>query len=108
MGSLVIWSLGLAVAHVGGKSGDLVRALLFIVYWIGSGAAAARASRRGLFGLAFTMVGLRLLILYFEAIGGLTATGFGLIGGGALCLVLAAVGWRLTRGVARRTGGALT
>jgi len=25
-----------------------------------------------------------------------------------LCLVLAAVGWRLTRGVARPTGGALT
>ena len=92
---------------MGGKSGDLVRALLFIVYWIGIGAAAARASRRGLFGLAFTMVGLRLLILYFEAIGGLTATGLGLIGGGVLCLLLAAVGWRLTRGVPRRTGGAV-
>jgi len=108
IGSLLIWSLGLAVTPMHGKSGDLVRALLFIVYWIGIGAAAARASRRGLFGLAFTMVGLRLLILYFEAIGGLTATGLGLIGGGVLCLVLAAVGWRLTRGVARRTGGALT
>ncbi|MFI5030062.1 MAG: DUF2157 domain-containing protein [Reyranellales bacterium] len=107
VGSLVIWSLGLAVAPMGGKSGDLVRALLFIVYWIGIGAAAARASRRGLFGLAFTMVGLRLLILYFEAIGGLTATGLGLIGGGVLCLMLAAVGWRLTRGVARRTSGAV-
>ncbi|MBS0525986.1 MAG: DUF2157 domain-containing protein [Proteobacteria bacterium] len=106
IGSLVIWSLGLAVAPMGGKSGDLVRALLFIVYWIGIGAAAARASRRGLFGLAFTMVGLRLLILYFEAIGGLTATGLGLIGGGVLCLLLAAIGWRLTRGVASRTGGA--
>lgn len=107
VGSLVIWSLGLAVAPMAGKSGDLVRVLLFIVYWIGIGAAAARASRRGLFGLAFTMVGLRLLILYFEAIGGLTATGLGLIGGGVLCLVLAAVGWRLTRGVARRTSGAV-
>ena len=31
-----------------------------------------------------------------------------LIGGGVLCLVLAAVGWRLTRSVARRTGGAVT
>lgn len=104
--SLVVWSLGLAVTPLKGKSGDLVRALLFIVYWIGIGAAAARIGRRGLFGLAFTMVGLRLLILYFEAIGGLTATGFGLIGGGVLCLVLAAVGWRLTRGVARPAGGA--
>ncbi len=108
VGSLAIWSLGLAVGPIKGKGGDLARALLFIVYWIGIGAAAARIGRRGLFGLAFTMVGLRLLILYFEAIGGLTATGFGLIGGGVLCLVLAAVGWRLTRGVSRRTGGAVT
>lgn len=104
IGSLVVWSLGLTLAPLGGKSGDPVRALLFIAYWIGIGAAAARAGRRGLFGLAFTTVGLRLLILYFEAIGGLTATGLGLIGGGVLCLVLAAVGWRLTRGV-RRTDG---
>ena len=59
------------------------------------------ASRRGLFGLAFTMVGLRLLILYFEAIGGLTATGLGLIGGGVLCLVLTWLGWRLTQRLAR-------
>jgi len=52
------------------------------------------------------MVGLRLLVLYFEAIGGLTATGFGLLGGGVLCLALAAAGWRLTRRVARpSTGG---
>jgi uncharacterized membrane protein len=107
LGSLAIWSLGLVVAPLHGKGGDLVRALLFIVYWTGIGAAAARASRRGLFGLAFTMIGLRLLILYFEAIGGLTATGLGLIGGGVLCLLLAAVGWRLTRGVSRRTGGAV-
>jgi uncharacterized membrane protein len=108
IGSLVIWSLGMLAAHLHGRIGDLVRALLFIVYWIGMGAAAARAHRRSLFGLAFTMVGLRLLILYFEAIGGLTATGLGLIGGGLLCLMLAALGWRLTRGVPRRTAGAVT
>ncbi len=107
VGSLAIWSLSLAVADVHGKAGDLVRALLFLVYWIGIGAVAARGHRRGLFGLAFTMIGLRLLILYFEAIGGLTATGFGLIGGGVLCLLLAAVGWRLTRRVSRPPGGAV-
>jgi uncharacterized membrane protein len=107
VGSLVTWSLGVLVAPLYGKIGDLVRALLFIVYWMGIGAVAARASQRGLFGLAFAMVGLRLLILYFEAIGGLTATGLGLIGGGVLCLLLAAVGWRLTRGVPRRAGGAI-
>jgi hypothetical protein len=46
------------------------------------------------------VIGLRLLILYFEAIGGLTATGLGLIGGGVLCLALTWVGWRLTRRLA--------
>jgi hypothetical protein len=45
-----------------------------------------------LFGLAFTVIGLRLLVLYFEAISGLTPTGLGPIGGGVLCLALAAVG----------------
>ena len=104
--SLLAWAFGLLTARMGGLTGDLVRALLFILYWAGLGAAAAMAGRRVLFGLAFTLIGLRILILYFEAIGGLTATGLGLIGGGVLCLVLAAGGWRLTRGVPRRTSGA--
>ena len=83
-----------------------MRAVLFIAYWGGIGAMAARAGARALFGLAFGMIGLRLLILYFEAIGGLTATGLGLIGGGVLCLGLAAIGWRLMRRMPRRSGGA--
>lgn len=105
-GSVVVWTIALLVSGLGGKQGDVVRAMLFIVYWGAIGAMAARAGARTLFGLAFTMVGLRLLILYFEAIGGLTATGLGLIGGGVLCLALAAVGWRLMRGVPRRPAGA--
>ena len=32
----------------------------------------------------------------------------GLIGGGILCLVLAAIGWQLSRGVVRRSPGAAT
>jgi uncharacterized membrane protein len=105
-GSLLAWALGLLTAPMEGRTGDLVRALLFILYWAGIGVAAASAGRRGLFASAFTLIGLRLLILYFEAIGGLTATGLGLIGGGVLCLLLSALGWRLTRGVPRRTAGA--
>jgi len=106
--SLLTWSLGLLVAPMRGLSGDLLRALLFIFYWTGIGAVAATAGRRGLFGLAFAMIGVRLLILYFEAIGGLTATGLGLIGGGVLCLLLAAAGWRMARVVPRRARGAVT
>jgi len=71
--------------------------LLFIVYWSAIGWLAARGGQRVLFGLAFSAIGLRLLIFYFQAIGGLSATGLGLIGGGALCLGLAWAGWRLTR-----------
>jgi uncharacterized membrane protein len=105
--SLAVWSLGLLVSPMTGLKADLARALLFIFYWTGIGAVAANTGRRGLFGLALAMIGVRLLILYFEAIGGLTATGLGLIGGGVLCLVLAAVGWRVTRIVPRRSSGAV-
>jgi uncharacterized membrane protein len=97
--SFAVWLAALLTADVSGRADDIVRALLFIGYWAAIGGMAARAGHRGLFGLAFSVIGLRLLILYFEAIGGLTATGLGLIGGGVLCIALASVGWRLTRGV---------
>jgi len=104
--SFAAWTIGILLSGLHGRLGDLSRAVVFIVYWGGIGAVAARSGARGLFGLAVTMVGLRLLVLYFEAIGGLTATGLGLIGGGILCLALAAVGWRLMRRVPRRPAGA--
>ena len=104
--SFVAWAVGLFPLGDGKLSQDVTRALLFIAYWSTLCWLAARNSWRGLFAIAFTMVGLRLLILYFEAIGGLTATGLGLIGGGLLCLVLAAIGWRLTRSVPHRSSGA--
>jgi uncharacterized membrane protein len=100
--SFAAWLAGLLAVGASGWTNEAGRALLFIVYWAVVGGMAARMGRRTWFGLAFTMVGLRLLVLYFEAIGGLTATGFGLIGGGVLCLALASAGWRLTRGVSRR------
>jgi uncharacterized membrane protein len=104
--SLVTWIAALMLGSFKISANDLYRALLFIVYWAAIGGLAAGAGWRGWFGFAFTMVGLRLLVLYFEAIGGLTATGFGLLGGGVLCLALAATGWRLTRRVTPRTAGA--
>jgi len=104
--SFVVWTAALLTHGLERRTGEIAHALLFIVYWAILGAVAARAGWRGLFGLAFTVIGLRLLVLYFEAIGGLTATGLGLLGGGLLCLLLAAAGWRLTRRVPRRTTGA--
>ena len=104
--SAAVWIVALLVSGIDGKQADLTRAVLFVAYWGVVGAMAARAGARALFGLAFSMIGLRLLVLYFEAIGGLTATGFGLIGGGVLCLALAAIGWRLMRRMPSRPAGA--
>jgi uncharacterized membrane protein len=102
--SFVVWAAALLLARAWNAEAkatfEAIFGLLFIVYWAAIGWLAARAGQRVLFGLAFTVIGLRLLILYFEAIGGLTATGLGLIGGGVLCLALTWVGWRLTRRLA--------
>jgi hypothetical protein len=103
--SLFVWTAGMLMSGDHGLVGDLSRAVLFIVYWAAIGAIAAHLGWRGWFGFAFTMIGLRLLILYFEAIGGLTATGLGLIVGGMLCFGLAALGWRLMRRVGSRAAG---
>jgi len=105
LGSFAAWTLSLFIPD-SGRVSDVIHALLFIAYWGAIGGMAGRAGWRSLFILAFTMIALRILVLYFEAIGGLTATGFGLIGGGILLLVLAAIGWQLTRGVGRRPGAA--
>ncbi|CAN5879569.1 hypothetical protein BH11PSE3_BH11PSE3_16460 [soil metagenome] len=107
-GSFIVWVAALLVSGQSGKTGDILRVVLFVLYWGAIGGVAAVSGRRGLFGLAFTMIGLRLLVVYFEAIGGLTETGFGLIGGGLLCFLLAALGWQLTRKVARRPQGGAT
>jgi uncharacterized membrane protein len=102
--SFVVWAAALLLARAWNAEGkamfEAIFGLLFIAYWSAIGWLAARGGQRVLFGLAFTVIGLRLLILYFEAIGGLTATGLGLIGGGVLCLALTWVGWRLTRRLA--------
>ena len=105
--SFATWLAGLLPASNGTLAHDVLRSLLFILYWAAIGWMAARAGWRGLFGVAFTVIGLRLLVLYFEALGGLSATGLGLIGGGVLCLGLSWLGWRLTRRVPKRPPGAL-
>jgi len=105
--SFIVWTVALLLARAWSTEDkatfEALFGLLFIIYWSAIGWLAARAGQRILFGLAFTVIGLRLLVLYFEAIGGLTATGLGLIGGGVLCLVLTWLGWRLTQRLARTT-----
>ncbi len=110
--SFVVWTASLLLARAWNAEErvtfEAIFGLLFIGYWAAIGWLAARSGQRVLFGLAFTVIGLRLLILYFQAIGGLTATGLGLIGGGVLCILLTWVGWRLTRRLTpRSTQGAI-
>ncbi len=87
----------LLIPHPDALLPRLVGALSFLAMW---GAIAVAADRDGwttLFGIAIAAIALRILIIYFELFGGLATTGFGLVGGGVL-LILLAVGWsRLVR-----------
>jgi uncharacterized membrane protein len=75
----------------------LCAALVFIAFWAVVSWLALQAGRRTLFALAFAVIVVRVVIIYWEAFGGLLNTGLGLIGGGVLCLALAALGWHLAR-----------
>ncbi len=75
----------------------LCAALVFIAFWAVVSWLALQAGRRALFVMAFAVITVRIFIIYWEAFGGLFNTGLGLIGGGLLCLGLAALGWHLAR-----------
>jgi len=71
----------------------LLPALWFLLLWSLIGYLAMRVRSFGLFRTATAMIAIRLLIVYFEVIGSLAASGLGMILGGALTL-LAAWLWR--------------
>ena len=71
----------------------LLPALWFLLLWSLTGYLAMRVRSFGLFRTATAMIAIRLLIVYFEVIGSLAASGLGMILGGALTL-LAAWLWR--------------
>jgi len=58
----------------------------------------ASFGRRSLFQLFLTLVGMRFLILYFQALGGLAYTGWGLIVSGSV-VIAAAIVWQKNRRV---------
>ncbi len=104
-----VWLLPLVLRF--GKSagfdlGDAIAALAFMAFWGFVGWLALRAGHRGLFGVAFAFAAGRMLVVYFEAFGGLSTTGFGLIGGGLLLLGLAWAGWWLSKRAGRTAAGA--
>jgi len=78
----------------------LASGLLFLALWAGIAACALFSSHRSLYQSATAIFALRLIILSFEATGGLLLSGLGLILGGILILVIAWAAWRLSRAFA--------
>lgn len=72
-------------------------ALSFMAFWAAVGVAAYRAGRIRLLNVATALIGLRLLIIYFEVFGSLLDTGIGLLTGGLLMILLAWLWVKKTR-----------
>ncbi|MGC4063946.1 MAG: DUF2157 domain-containing protein [Polyangiaceae bacterium] len=72
-------------------------ALSFIALWLANAVTAHRLGALGLLNVATGIIGIRIVIVYFEVFGSLLDTGIGLIGGGALTLLLVWLWWRKRR-----------
>lgn len=68
---------------------NLVGALAFLGLWAAIAWLAHASHHRRLLNTATALIGLRLLIIYFEVFGSLLSTGLGLISGGLLTLGIA-------------------
>ncbi len=66
---------------------SLIAGLMFIAWWLWVGYLGLHLSDR-LVDVAITMIAIRVFVFYFEALGSLTTTGFGLIFGGLLFIGL--------------------
>jgi hypothetical protein len=117
---LAVWLASMAIWSLAGADGasfwrrrsanglpHMAVALVFIAFWAVVSWLALRAGRRTSFVLSFAIIAIRVFIFYWEALGGLLNTGLGLIGGGVLCLALAALGWHLARRGQARAEAAL-
>lgn len=100
----LLWAAFL-VAHVPlvMPHGDwsVAAALAFIALWWMVAVAAYRAGRGALLHVATALIGLRLLIAYFEVFGSLLGTGVGLVTGGLLTLLMAWIWARKRRELER-------
>jgi uncharacterized membrane protein len=95
--TLLLVCLGLAHVPLFTSTGDLgvVAAVCFIGLWLAVAWLAYEDRERGLLNLATAMIGLRILIVYFEVFGTLLDTGLGLVLGGTIALLIV---WGWTRG----------
>jgi uncharacterized membrane protein len=76
----------------------LLAALLFIGLWLLVAFAAHSARLYRILNLATAVIGVRIVVVYFEVFGSLLSTGFGLVTGGGLTLLLVWLWWRTRRG----------
>jgi uncharacterized membrane protein len=88
-----------AILPLEGMLGAFTGSLAFIGLWGAAAAGALHDGRIVLFRAAVGLIAARIVILYFEAIGSLTETGFGLITGGILAIVITMVTVRVLRRV---------
>ena len=86
------------------KSG-LAAAVSFLVVWATIGVAAHRLGRIRLLNVATALLGIRLLIVYFEVFGSLLDTGIGLLTGGVLTVLLAWAWVKKSKQWSRGEGG---
>ncbi|NPD65165.1 DUF2157 domain-containing protein [Lichenicola cladoniae] len=97
------WDSLHAVARTARGTDDAAQlgvALVFIAFWGVVSWLALRSGRRSLFAGAVTIIALRIFLFYWEAFGSLLSTGLGLVMGGLVCIVLAALGWQIIRRMA--------
>ena len=89
-------------------SGDnsVLKAIVFIAYWIFIGWLGQGLGRMRLVSLAITLIAIRIFAIYVELFGSLMDTGIGLIVGGIVMLCLIAGARRLNRHLVPKGGAA--
>jgi uncharacterized membrane protein len=106
--SLIV--VAFVAAHLGAMipHGDwpVAAALAFMALWWAVAVAAHRAAQRALLHFATAMIGLRLIVIYFEVFGTLLDTGIALLIGGMLTLLLTWLWARQRRELDRELGAA--
>lgn len=78
----------ITLPFVGAVDLGVAAALLFIGYWVFIGWLGERTMQMRLVSIAITVIAVRVFFIYVEVFGSLLSTGFGLISGGLVMLLL--------------------
>lgn len=76
---------------------NLIAICAFLGYWVFIGWIGQKLQSSAIVTLAISVLAIRIFVVYLEAFGGLMFTGFGLISGGLVMLVLIAIAKKLDR-----------